>query len=496
MRPHHPPDVLAGSEGERRYIDDLEGWFTSYRDVEVERHELEVLLWEGIDCYIGSRLGGFGCVPIPPSRSSYVRGVLTSNIEDCGGRILIYSTTDNPDNVWNIYNLARERGAQAVVFYDYYPGRSRKIVVTGVWGYSFSEGSNVDIPAVHVRLEDGARLRRLVGESVELYVESSSRLSRGVSLKASIYGREDRSIAVVGHHDRWFDGFRDNQISIEIMKTLTRRVLGRSTKPRYSLELISFTAEEFGDPRLASWYWGYGSRRYVEAGGISDETLYAVVLDTVFMEPVRIKYNYPDPVVGALNRYRFFRSLVEGYGHAFTDAASLNLAGVPLATLYNLEDMYDVYHTDLDREFQHHEISTRIAAWIADALGKHAGELLAGVGRVFIRDIEAKLPNGYKGLAERLLEKALDIDSLRCVLRSLVKPALIGDFRDLYNDIELTPLPEADALRLYEEGSSMEVWVCGYENRKIYDPGYGYGRSHYLGELERALEDIRLCVKS
>jgi hypothetical protein len=96
---------------------------------------------------------------------------------------------------------------------------------------------------------------------------------------------------------------------------------------------------------------------------------------------------------------------------------------------------------------------------------------------------------------EGILDREIDMLSLRCLLRRSVKPSLIVDFRDLDNDIELHPLPEADALRLYDRNDPREVWVCGERNVKLYDPRAQASRRSYLETLYRSIEGIVECVK-
>ena len=486
-------DAVSGSDLEHRVVDDLVAFFEGYSDFDVERFSHDVLLWEDRYC----SLDGFRCISLPPVGSSSVRGRLVDRLEESSGNILIYSTTDNPDNVWNIYNLALESGAEAVVFYDYYPGRVRRIVVTGVWGYSYHDRSNISIPAIHIRLEDGVRLlRRKLGSVVEIDVDARLSRSTGYTVRARYSGREDLSIAVAGHHDRWFNGFRDNQISLEVLKSIASKLykLSRSGKtPRYSIDLISFSAEEFGDPNMPSWYWAYGSRDYLGRGGLGDAFL-AIVVDTAYREPVRIKYSYPDIFYRVVkDNEPSFRYVTEGYGHAFTDASSLTLYGVPSITLYNLEDMYDIYHTDLDLWFPYFEIVAKIASWITDLALTLTPR--SDLGERFINDVKSKLPHDLAREFESLAKRDLDLDAFKCLIKNIVKPTLIGDFRDLYNDIELTPLPEGEALKAFRESSSNEVWVCGEHNTKLYDPRDRGSESSYLSLVERALDNIARCVK-
>jgi Iap family predicted aminopeptidase len=477
-------DAIAGSEAELR---DVAAVRTRLEELgfDVRLYSVDVVSWFHGKCYVN----GIRCVPIPPTVGGDVEGVLTGDIESCGDKILIFSTTSFPDNIWNIYNMALERGAKAVIFYDYYPGRFRKIVVSGVWSYGYNHRSSPEIPAVHIRLEDGVRLiRRMVGKRIQISLAAEIKPSRGISVEGLIGGKKQGSILVAAHHDRWFNSYRDNMISVKTLLEIAFQT-SKTGRALHDIGLVSFTAEEFGDPNMPAWYWGYGSRIYtreIDAG----EILLAIVIDTAFRKPIRVSTTSPDHLTALLESVPLDAKL-EGYGHPYTDAPSLWMAGIPTITLHNLEDLYPIYHTDLDIEDQQPGFTKILGRELY--IGLKNLEPTAVKGERILRDLRERIPYEIFREIERSLNKNKAYELIRCINKHTMKPIYFGSYRELYRDMQVDPFPYSIAYRASLERAREEIRIPG-EELVLYS-GEGEKES---GEIYRVLkaaaDEILSCV--
>jgi len=477
-------DISAGSEAEAGEVEGIKEVLESL-GLEVKLHSLEVALWEHGRCEVD----GARCVPIPLTPGGYVEGVLTDDLDKCGDKVLISSTTSYPDNMWNIYNEAVERGARAVVFYDYYPGRFRKIVVTGVWGYGYSQRIDPRIPAVHVRLEDGVKmLRRSLGKRVYIVSEARIRSSRGATVEAIAGGRRAGSILVSAHHDRWFNSYRDNAVAVKTVLEVARQ-LSRGGSSLHDIRIVSFTAEEVGDPSTPAWYWGYGSRVYVSTID-PEEILLAIVIDTAFREPIRVSTTSPDHAQTLFKDFPLGVRL-EGYGHPYTDAPSLWMAGIPTITLHNLEEIYPVYHTDLDMEDQPQGFPSILARSLYLRLKDLEPESVSP--SALVEDLKSRIPGE---LFERIaggVSREKGYRLVRCVNKHTMRPIFYGSYRELYKDMEVDPLPYSIAYRASRSGRTEEIRIPG-EELVIYTGKGASEEGRVYRMLSTACEELYKCL--
>lgn len=484
-------DVLAGSRGEADSVEILRGFFEEL-GAEVRLHSVDVILWEHEGCDVS----GFECTPLPLTRGASASGILVDDLEACGDKILIHPATSFPDNMWSIYNEAVERGARGVIFYDHYPSRRRKIVLTGVKSYGHDVKARPLVPAAHLTLESGvAVLRRLVGKRVDLSYDARARASRGYNVEAILGGRSRGSLVVAAHHDRWFRGYRDDLLGVEVLLETAHMIARGRRPPEHDLGFVSFTAEELGSPGEPAWYWAHGSREYVSRGvGDPEEILAAIVIDTAHREPLRISTTSPDH---ALDLARGLRpgSLLEGYGHPYTDAASLWPSGIPTITIHNMRDMGHIYHTDLDVPDLSRDLPSRLSAslalWLLGAapekipskiLGEEISSRATQTLGQKILSISGKIPEGYR--------------LSRCANKISMRPLYVGSYSELYTDMTTDPLPAWTALRMAEQGLRRPVRIPG-EERILYSGEDPEGEARRLRrELEETLEEILRCARS
>jgi Iap family predicted aminopeptidase len=480
-------DRIAGSRFEERDVDIIRESFEE-AGLEVRMYGIDVLTWEHDQCEVE----GIDCVPIPPTIGDGVEGILTNDVSRCEDRILIASTTSFPDNMWNIYNEAIEGGARAVIFYDYYPGRYRKIVVSGVWSYGYRTRSRASIPAIHIRLEDGVSLvRRAIGKRVYIDMRARTRISRGVSVEAIAGGRGGGFIVISAHHDRWFNSYRDDYIGVEILMSIAR-LAGERGAGKYGIKILSFTAEEFGDPEIPAWYWAYGSRLYASRAQDPGEMLLAIVIDTAFREPIRVSHTSPDHVKELL-KGSGIDHIVEGYGHPYTDAPSLWRLGVPTITLHNLEELYPLYHTNLDVE----NMVRGFSSIISRALFKRIREVdpTRVSGQRISEDLRMRMPQDlYRRLEDRISGEGF-YRLVRCINTHTMEPIYVGDYREKYRDMTTDPFPYWIAYRASQEGWTEHIRIPG--NERIIYRGTGAGEAREIRMyMEEAVDRIIECVKA
>ncbi len=458
-------DVVAGSLAERSLVQSLSERL-ALDDVSVEVFPLEVLEWEEVECFVND----VSCTAQPPIESAEVSGVL-------GKDVSVASTTRDPDNVWVTYWLSVGGGASAVVFYDDYPGvNRRRIVVNEIPSYSLATEIVASKPAIHVPLSALPKLRR--AREVSISVETYKRESRGYVLDAIVGSGEPR-VAVAVHHDRWLAGFRDNSIGVltllEIARLLKRRGL--------SARLISFTAEEFGDPAGSSFYWAYGSRAYLErrAGGLDLDLV--VVLDAAYAEPVRVDCVGVRGVESVLSPVKTLGSDV---GAGYTDAVSMASGGIPSIVLHNLDSIKPVYHSDKDRypgRFVEASI-LKIAKSIENLIERYGRGNVGGFYRAYVEHVRKASPPDLRSL----LETASDPIALsRCLVKHYTAPVLEGTYSDLYTEVKL--LTYSEVLRGIE---SKRRYTFLYDDTVV-----GPDDVDRLRELSRAmLEESLRCYRS
>lgn len=484
IREVQPVDALAGSERERADVDRIRGVFEG-AGLETRIHSVDVILWEHSECYVE----GVKCVPIPPTPGGVVEGVLTDDIGSCSDKVLIASTTSFPDNMWNIYNAAVEQGARAVIFYDYYPSRYRKIVVSGVWSYGFETRFSATIPSVHIRFEDAVPLiRRMIGKKISINVAARTRASKGSTVEAIIPGRSRGSILISAHHDRWFDSYRDDIVDVEAL--LEMALQSRSLKPpRHDIRLVSFTAEEFGDPGMPAWYWAYGSRIYAESID-ADEILLGLVMDTAYKAPFGVSYTSPDHanmIFGGSS----LEAVLEDYGHPYTDAPSLWVRGIPTITIHNIRDIYPVYHTDLDVRADHDVFPATLAREILSKLLDLDPRAVSA--EFLLRDLMARIPYDlFRRIEDRASNKHYDL--IRCVNKISMRPIWIGSYREMYKVMGTDPFPLGRAYISAASNSKDPLLISGKGEKIIYGGSGSSEGSSILKEIRAEAEELLRCL--
>ncbi|KSW11333.1 hypothetical protein CF15_00215 [Pyrodictium occultum] len=392
--------------------------------------------------------------------------------ESLEGRVLVAELPRDPDRALALYRSAARRGAAAIVFYDWLPGRLRRIVVTEA-PLSLGTAGLAGAPAVHVRREDASRLlgcRRL-------RVVHGGRMWRsyGYIVEAVIEGGADGpEVMITAHHDHWLGGANDNLAGVAgvlaLAELLAKRLRGAGGRVR----VVSFTAEEFGDPGLPGWYWAYGSRFYVDSlrsMGLLDEVLAALNLDVAASPGVRI---HATPLLAGLLLELAGRLGLgldaTGYDTTDSDSFSFSMQGIEAATLMGYDEWLEYYHSSLDSpERLNYGVLERGVRLYAEA----AAELLRRGWESF----------RYTDYARSMLERLSSTPVLAAVLYKLYRATRAAEERRLHRVL-------ARAYRVVNQ----VLWTAVYGERP--DGSFWLDAGLVLEPLQRDLADLNALRKT
>ncbi len=407
-------EAVAGTEEARRLAEEAGRLLEEATGVSVEQLKLPVATWrdEGgvVEC------GGLrvDARVLPQTLGGVAEGRLvevhctqpTCFTHVSRGDVVIARLPEDPDDVTTIYVNALEAGAEALIVYDRWPGRYRRIVVSGRWDYARLP-SPAPMPAVHVRLEDGLKLvKHCIGSRVRLDSRASIRWSTGAILEARI-GEGDREALVIAHYDHWLTGAGDNLAGVAAL-IRAARLLRSLSLGGVAVRLALLDAEEFGDPMLPAWYWAYGSRWYARMLN-KTHLLDDIVLVVNLEMPVRRRlYAAGTPeargLVASIARRLGVEVVEEEYETCYSDGYNFARLGAPSVTLYNIEDYLEWYHTDAD-------LPTVVDLEAIEAAAKAAFEAIRRLAEDGLRALD------YRGYIEALegLETLLPLQARRGV---------------------------------------------------------------------------------
>jgi hypothetical protein len=147
---------------------------------------------------------------------------------------------------WPTYQFieAAQRGAVALIMYDYPGGREDTLKQDSMWYHE-------QLPTVSIRKVDAKGLQQVLAAGpVEISLENRIDVADGFSSNviATVTGSQypDEWITVSAHHDRWFKSAVDDCSGVASMLELARLLTTGGYRPRRSLMFISFGAEEAG----------------------------------------------------------------------------------------------------------------------------------------------------------------------------------------------------------------------------------------------------------
>ena len=349
-------EVVTGSKPERKLVKLIRNLYGEIIGVDPKTLPVRVLSWEDRGSIIEACGEDIDVAAWPPTQSTEVENNIVEvrepldpqNWLKARGKIALVELPEDPDDSVLAYLHATRVGVDGVVFYDRWSNRLRRIVVVDK-PYLPPRVSIPDIPAVGLRREHAKKLlecRKIrllhrgylyesIGYTIELLVEKNSR----------------REVLLTTHHDHWLGGVNDNLASVVVVAFIASRIAKKIKHG--SLRVVSFTAEEFGDPSLSTWYWAYGSRVYVEAlqsTGDIDELVAVLNLDIAASWTPKLYATGPEIRVLARNTLEKhgIRIVEEKYDTTESDSISFSRLGIPVVTVMDYESAIPIYHTDLD----------------------------------------------------------------------------------------------------------------------------------------------------
>jgi len=453
-------EVISGSKEEKTLVNKLKSFLEEKAD-EIVVHNVPVMLWKekhvSLNIIDDGEIWSIGTLALPYTTSTHIVGDLVyvrnfgfskirKNVE---GKIILTEWAKDPDEVEHQYLEALEKGALAIILYDRYPSRFRRIVVKGTYGYSYNTYTTTPIPAFSIRRENGIALAREALNKklkAELFVEVNTQNAYGQIVEAIFNGkREDEKIYTTAHHDHWLTGFTDNILGVASLVSIANEAI--NWKLAREMRILSFTAEEGGSPGFTEWYWLYGSRWYLENVVVKrrvENEIYAVInWDAVGKGKLTIAAS------GYSFRY-FIRKVAEGFkvktefNSSYFDSYTFSKIGIPSATINTMKDLADVYHTDKDTvnivDKKVVSDAYNIFRKIVTALARDSAEIRLEQERVFLK-------NTFRNVGVSVNIEYLAISPRKII--TLHKPIHRGNYREEYHPFETHFIPEVITLLRY-----------------------------------------------
>lgn len=537
-RLHSLGEAVAGTDTERKVVESVKAYFDGLKCGSSARFvRVPVAVWIDHEAYVEASGEVFRGLSLPQTLGGEVEARLYTlgcdpleawcwNDERVRGNIVVVEAPRDVDEAATAYLFAVEAGAEAVVFYDPWPGRLRRVVVTGRWDFCNRCSAPAPIPAIYLSREDGLRLAKLTGVRARLVSRVSLQDGTGyiveLLLSPKRVGGGEWEVIVSAHHDHWLDGANDDLAGVATLVAVGE-LLCRSSEDFGPgiIRLVSFTAEEFGSPYLSAWYWAYGSAYYVselENTGLLDKIVAVLNLDVIgYGKPrVYLTLELEELVRWAASRVGLDIEVVIG-DNVYTDSYSFSSRGIPVASMINLEDYIEYYHTNLDTPDKlDYYLLAKVAEMVSEAVRKLANkgiEALDFVGATYkmydyADRIGAPLP--LKRSLYRLLREVVKAAGAKLHprlakafrrLNSLVyAPCFNGDYRFATGSFEVSRLFPwlaivEDRKRLQDALEALEKGDCNEALKIIEEIGWSRplpGREELLASLLPSATGVRL----
>ncbi|WP_069283534.1 MULTISPECIES: M28 family peptidase [Sulfolobaceae] len=243
----------------------------------------------------------------------YSRGSVKGRV---GSNILQFSFPNHPFKVKDLYKVAIEQGAEALIFYE--NSLKRRITLGDV---------NIPILMIPQKLEKGT--------VIEIEAESELKDTISYNLEVELREGKDDYILIGAHIDHWLTGYHDNLFSVDTLLSLiySKEIMVRN----HGMKVVFFSSEE--GPRCCA-----GSFQYPKDG-----VSIAIVLDALF--PNRVVFS---AIPSLWDFSKYFKLKRIEMPTPFSDHFSFIQHGIPAVVLYN-DDLIPYYHSDRDVEFNEDE---------------------------------------------------------------------------------------------------------------------------------------------
>ena len=456
------------SIGDSREAERLRGIVEDYLGGHVRFIEIPVYSWVNKYLKIDGVEGGYSVAPYilsaevddaklfeikedPSSPDAWVKHGVREGVA-------VIREPEDPDDLKASALLAAEAGFSGILVFS---DKLRKIVTTGTWNYSFNVGAPTPIPVIYVEKP------RITRDRVSLYVESEVKASKGYILEWDSSG-SDNVILIGAHYDRWFSGFQDNILGVIQAMVLAKRLSELSKR----VKLVLFTAEEYGAPGYAGWYWSWGSRFYsqqIYRSRIEDSINLYVNFD--------VAGNRNLMVSGTRSYIYTIKDYINERCCECPECDSMQLAmiGVPTLSFHSLwsQETLNIYHTredtpeNADLRYAAKAVEIAYKAILNTPQWEYVGYELTRLSRELPlegRRLIYKLASIASRVGWEKLYRELAVRTLR--------PVHYGSYRYDSVRLEALMLPEISILpRLLDDvrrgDPPHEVWISG-EEKLIY----------------------------
>lgn len=472
-------DVVSGSVEEREVGEQIRGLLESH-GIDAHIYTFRSLSWKEEEVAVEADGTTFSACTMPYTPSGDVEseviyvgyGVFEEEWRnlDVEDKIVLIKWFDPKldEAVWQYINAVK-MGASAVIFFDPYPSRRRRMVLTLNTDYRFGGGTPPYVPAVSVSFEDGMRLVKLARSGAEARVYAVTRVDHGAT-SYTVYGGNLEGPVFTAHIDKWLTGFTDNVLGTAMVMMLAKSF---GEEAGY----ILFGSEESGAPDYSPWYWIWGSRefaRYLEEKDLIDKTGIILNLDVLGGARIHVSASGPDFRKGVMKILG--GEVSYGPDETIYDSFSFTLRGVASLTFNTFEEMLPYYHTDRDVQenvsWTHVGRALRYASELAKAFIKERwGIMEYGALTQAIR--EKLRPISSVGRAKRIIDllddiKVEDESTARQIRRSLTAPLYHGRYESTFNDIVvaypylLDPVNDLLILERALQGKADPLKIKGY----------------------------------
>jgi len=537
-RLHSLGEAIAGTDVERKVVESIKTYFDCLKCGSSARFiRVPVAVWVDHEAYVEAHGEVFHGLSLPQTLGGEVEARLYTlgcdpleawcwRDERVKGSIVVVEAPKDVSEIATAYLFAVEAGAEAIVFYDPWPSRLRRIVVTGRWDFCKRCSAPAPIPAIYLSREDGLRLAKFTGVRARLVSRVSLKDGVGYIVEVILSPRRvaggEWEVIVSAHHDHWLDGANDNLAGVATLVAVGE-LLCRSSEDFGPgiIRLVSFTAEEFGSPHLSAWYWAYGSTYYVselENVGLLDKIVAIVNLDVIgYGRPrVHLTLELEDLIRGAASRAGLDIEVIVG-DNVYTDSYSFSSRGIPVASMINLEDYMEYYHTNLDTpdRLDYHllgkiaEMVSEIARKLASK-GVEALDFVSAAYKMYDYADRVGAPLPLKRSLYRLLREVVKAADAKLYsrlaktfrkLNSLVyAPCFNGDYRFATGSFEVSKLFPwltilEDRKKLQDALKALEKGDCSEALEIVEEIGWSRplpGREELLASLLPSAAGVRL----
>ncbi len=333
-------DLLAGSEEEReliiRLLQEIDNPLLTY-----QLHPTTVIHFRDRGCTIDTNCEVFPAFAMPYTTKCTTEGKLVGSIDKLNeGDILITEIPEDIDDAKFVLINALKKGSAGVIFYDKL-NSPRRIVVSIEENYTYSTGKFIEIPVLSIPSSIGRRLLRYVGSNIKIDCDVDYRESIGYNVEIILSENDSKNLLVTAHFDHWFYGFLDNSLGTGLVLTLIEDLMRLSEN--VGIRIVLFTAEEFGIPNLASLYWAWGSKSYLEyirSTDIFNTIKFILNIDVIGRKVCT--YTTKD-IHESLNIPISFEQSIP-----YFDTLNFEPTGIPCMTFSCLKDCWNIYHTLLE----------------------------------------------------------------------------------------------------------------------------------------------------